>query len=155
MYLLDTNHCSFAILGNPTVLSRLAAIENSLVSTCVIVQGELVDMAERSQRQEDNLTLIYSFLMGIYIHNIDEFTATIYGQLKAALFKQFAPKEKKKRRKTKITDLGFGENDLWIAAIAIQHNLIIVSADSDFQRIRQVRTLTVESWIQNPKLLPS
>lgn len=147
MYLLDTNHCSFAILGNSNVLSRLAAIENSLVSTCVIVQGELVDMAERSQRQEENLALIYRFLMGIYIHNIDEFTATIYGQLKAALFNQFAPREKNKRRKTKITDLGFGENDLWIAAIALQHNLTVVSTDSDFQRIQQVKTLTVESWI--------
>lgn len=147
MYLLDTNHCSFAILGNSNVLSRLAAIENSLVSTCVIVQGELVDMAERSQRQEENLALIHRFLMGIYIHSIDEFTATIYGQLKAALFNQFAPKEKNKRRKTKITDLGFGENDLWIAAIALQHNLTIVSADSDFQRIQQVKTLTVESWL--------
>jgi tRNA(fMet)-specific endonuclease VapC len=147
MYLLDTNHCSFAILGNSNVLSRLAAIENSLVSTCVIVQGELVDMAERSQRQEDNLALIHRFLMGIYIHNIDESTATIYGQLKAGLFNQFAPKEKNKRRKTKITDLGFDENDLWITAIALQHNLTVVSADSDFQRIKQVKTLTVESWL--------
>jgi tRNA(fMet)-specific endonuclease VapC len=147
MYLLDTNHCSLAILGNSNVLSRLAAIENILVSTCVIVQGELVDMAERSQRQEENLAFIHRFLMGIYIHNIDEFTATIYGQLKATLFNQFAPKEKNKRRKTKITDLGFDENDLWIAAIALQHNLIIVSADSDFQRIKQVKTLTVESWL--------
>ncbi len=147
MYLLDTNHCSFAILGNSNVLSRLAAIENSLVSTCVIVQGELVDMAERSQRQEDNLALIHRFLMSIYIHNIDESTATIYGQLKAGLFNQFAPKEKNKRRKTKISDLGFDENDLWIAAIALQHNLTVVSADSDFQRIQQVKTLTAESWI--------
>ncbi|MCC5644109.1 hypothetical protein LC607_14355 [Nostoc sp. CHAB 5824] len=48
------------------------------------------------------------------------------------MFNQFAPKEKSKRRKTKITDLGFGENDLWIAAIALQQNLTIVSADSDF-----------------------
>jgi tRNA(fMet)-specific endonuclease VapC len=147
MYLLDTNHCSFAILGNSNVLNRLAAIENSLVSTCVIVQGELVDMAERSQRQEDNLALIHRFLMGIYIHNIDESTATMYGQLKAGLFNQFAPKEKNKRRKTKITDLGFDENDLWIAAIALQHNLTVVSADSDFKRIQQVKTLTVESWL--------
>ncbi len=147
MYLIDTNHCSLAISGNSNVLSRLAAIENNLFSTYVIVEGELVDMAERSQRKEDNLALIYHFLMGIYIHNIDEFTATIYGQLKAALFNQFAPKEKNKRRKTKITDLGFGENDLWIAAIALQHNLTVLSADSDFQRIQQIKTLQVESWV--------
>ncbi|WP_235622419.1 type II toxin-antitoxin system VapC family toxin [Nostoc sp. PCC 7524] len=101
-------------MANPNVLSHLAAIENSLVSTCVIVQGELVDMAERSQNIENNLAIINNFMKGIQIHNIDEFTATIYGQLKAALFNKFAPKEKNKRRKTTITDLGFGENDIWI-----------------------------------------
>ncbi|MEH2339281.1 hypothetical protein [Nostoc sp.] len=55
--------------------------------------------------------------------------ANTYGQLKAALFNEFPPKEKSKRRKTKITDLGFAENDLWIA---LQQNLTIVSADRDF-----------------------
>lgn len=147
MYLLDTNHCSQAILGNANVLRRLAEVENSVITTCAIVQGELIDMAERSQRKESNLVLINRFLIGIYIHNVDGFTATIYGQLKAALFNQFAPKEKSLRRKTKISNLGFDENDLWIAAVALQHGLTVVSADSDFQRIQQVRTLSVESWL--------
>ncbi|AKG21294.1 type II toxin-antitoxin system VapC family toxin [Calothrix sp. 336/3] len=147
MYLLDTNHCSLAILGNINILNRLLEVENSLISTCVIVQGELIDMAVRSQRQQSNLALIVNFLRGIYIHNIEKETANIYGQLKADLFDRFAPREKNKRRKTKITDLGFGENDLWIAAIALQHNLTIVSADSDFQRIQEVRTLSLESWL--------
>ncbi len=75
-------------------------------------------MAVRSQRQESNLVLIINFLKGIHIYNIEKETANIYGQLKADLFNQFAPREKSKRRKTKITDLGFGENDLWIAALA-------------------------------------
>ncbi|MEH2451416.1 PIN domain-containing protein [Nostoc sp.] len=88
-----------------------------------------------------------NFIRGIYIYKIDQQTANTYSQLKAALFNEFAPKEKSKRRKTKITDLGFGENDLWIAAIALQPNLTIVSADRDFQRIQQVRTLSVESWL--------
>jgi tRNA(fMet)-specific endonuclease VapC len=147
MYLLDTNHCSGAILGDSDIINRLATLDNTLVATCVIVQGELIDMAERSRARENNLALVQRFLQGIYIYNVDETTATLYGQLKAALFNQFAPKEKGKRRKTKITDLGFDENDLWIAAIALQHNLTIVSADSDFQRIRTVKALSVESWL--------
>jgi tRNA(fMet)-specific endonuclease VapC len=147
MYLLDTNHCSAAILGNTKVLNRIAALENSLITTCVIVQGELVDMAERSQRRESNLSLVNRFLQGIYIYNIDKSTATMYGQLKAALFNEFAPKEKNKRRKTTITNLGFGENDIWIAAIAMHNNLTLVSADSDFARIKQVKDLIIESWI--------
>ncbi|MEH1839586.1 MAG: hypothetical protein V7L20_12635 [Nostoc sp.] len=35
---------------------------------------------------------------------------------------------------------------MWIASIALQQNLTIVSADSDFQRIQQVRILSIESW---------
>ncbi|WP_318284115.1 MULTISPECIES: hypothetical protein [Brasilonema] len=31
--------------------------------------------------------------------------------------------------------------------IAIEHNLTVVSADSDFDRIQQVRTLSLESWL--------
>jgi tRNA(fMet)-specific endonuclease VapC len=147
MYLLDTNHCSAAILGDENLLRRIAEVENSLITICVIVQGELVDMAERSQRREDNLALIHRFLQSIYIYNIDSSTATIYGQLKAALFNQFAPKDKNKRRKTKVTDLGFDENDIWIAAIALQNNLTVVSRDSDFLRIQQVRSFSLSSWI--------
>ena len=147
MYLIDTNHCSRAILKDSKVLSRLNTVDNDFVATSVISQGELIDMVERSQRQENNLILVQSFLQNIYIYNIDQTTATLYGQLKASLFKQFAPKEKSKRRKTKIINLGFDENDLWIAAIAFQHNLTVVSADSDFQRIQQVKTLSLESWV--------
>ncbi|MCM0594244.1 MAG: PIN domain-containing protein [Gloeotrichia echinulata IR180] len=147
MYLLDTNHCSAAILGDENLLRRIAEVENSLITTCVIVQGELVDMAERSQRKEENLALIHHFIQCIYIYNIDASTATIYGQLKAALFNQFAPKDKNKRRKTKVTDLGFDENDIWIAAIALQNNLTVVSRDSDFLRIQQVRSFSLSSWI--------
>lgn len=148
MYLLDTNHCSRAILGNKKVLNRLKEVEDDLVSTCVIVQGELVDMAERSQRSKTNLILVQNFLNGIYIYDVDRTTATLYGQIKALIFKQFAPKEKSKRRKTKIVKLGFDENDLWITAIALQHELTIVSSDSDFSRIKQaIATISLESWV--------
>jgi tRNA(fMet)-specific endonuclease VapC len=147
MYLLDTNHCSGAILGNSNIINRLATLDNTLVATCVIVQGELIDMAERSRARDNNLALVQRFLQGIYIYKVDETTAILYGQLKAALFNQFAPKEKSKRRKTKLTDLGFDENDLWIAAIALANNLTVVSVDSDFQRIRTVKALSVESWL--------
>ena len=121
MYLLDTNHCSRAILGDLEILNYLQKIKNSKVATSVVSQGESIDMAERSQRSETNLILVQNFLRAIDIHSVDEITANLYGQIKASLFKQFAPKEKSKRRKTKIINLGFDDNDLWITAIALQH----------------------------------
>ena len=104
-------------------------------------------MMEKSKRRETNLAQLAQFLEDIRIYRLTEETATIYGQIKVALFNQFAPKEKSKRRKTKITNLGFDENDIWIAAVALQNNLTIVSRDSDFLRIQQVKTLSVESWM--------
>ncbi|MEC4819557.1 MAG: type II toxin-antitoxin system VapC family toxin, partial [Scytonema sp. PMC 1069.18] len=87
------------------------------------------------------------FIQDIRVYHITEETATIYGQIKAYLFYKFAPKDKNKQRKTKIVDLGFDENDIWIAAIALQNDLTVVSRDSDFLRIQQVRTFLLESWI--------
>ena len=147
MYLLDTNHCSAIILGEPNVIKRVQEVGEDNIFTCVIVQGELTFMMEKSQRREANLAQLAQFLEDIRIYRITEETATIYGQIKAALINQFAPKEKSKRRKAKVTDLGFDENDIWITAIALQNNLTIVSRDSDFLRIQQVKSLSIESWI--------
>jgi tRNA(fMet)-specific endonuclease VapC len=146
MYLLDTNHCSRIILGNTSILHRIAIVDESQLATCAIVQGELTFMMENSERKESNRSRLSDFLDDIRVYDVNDVTATIYGQLKAALFKQFAPKEKEKRRRTNITDLGFDENDIWIAATALQYNLTVVSADSDFVRMRSVREFPLENW---------
>ena len=65
---------------------------------------------------------------------------------KLAILDRFGPREKAKRRKTETTQLGFSENDLWIAAIARRYALTIVSADDDFERIKQVEDISVERW---------
>ncbi|NEU80180.1 type II toxin-antitoxin system VapC family toxin [Nostoc sp. UIC 10630] len=147
MNLLDTNHCSAIILGEPNVIRRIAEVGELNIATCVIVQGELTYMMENSAKRETNLARLKEFLADIRIYSVTEDTASIYGQLKAALMRQFGPKDKSKRRKTQITDLGFDENDLWIAALALQYSFTVVSADRDFQRIIQVTALSVESWL--------
>jgi tRNA(fMet)-specific endonuclease VapC len=147
MYFLDTNHCSAAIRGNLQLPHYVTELETEQIATCVIVQGELIDMAARSQLHAANLILIEQFLQGLSIHNIDPTTATIYGNLKAVVFDRYAPKDKSQRRNTKITQLGFSENDLWIAALAIQYQFTLVSADRDFLRIQSVQSFALESWI--------
>ena len=53
MFLLDTNHCSSAILGNTQLLDRLTNLGDELITTCTIVKGELIDMAARSQQLKE------------------------------------------------------------------------------------------------------
>ncbi|MCC5657292.1 type II toxin-antitoxin system VapC family toxin [Nostoc sp. XA010] len=108
------NHCSGIILGEPNVICRVNEVGENNIATCVIVQDELTFMMEKSQRKQNNMARLTEFLKDIRIYHITEETATIYGQMKAALFNQFAPKDKNKLRKTKIVDLGFDENDIWM-----------------------------------------
>lgn len=103
-----------------------------------------------SEKREANLQRIKEFLTDINVYQIDRETADIYGNIKATILNHFGPRERAKRRKFAEKRLGIGENDLWIAAIAKRHHLIVVSSDSDFDRIREVEDLSVEKW-----LLPS
>ena len=70
----------------------------------------------------------------------------MYGELKADLLSHYGPKSGKKARSVKIGDIGFTDNDVWIAAAALSHDAVVVSADSDFQRMLPVRAFRIESW---------
>lgn len=145
-YLLDTNHCSRLIDGHPAVVGRLSELGDARVVTCAIVQGELIFMAHMSQHRRANLDRVRSFLNTIQVLPLQRGTAVCYGELKAATIERFAPKERVKRRKVAIEELGFQDNDLWIAAVALCEELILVSPGSDFRRLREVRDLALEQW---------
>ena len=120
MYLLDTNHCSLIFLKNQTVLDYIQEVGELNIATTIITVGELTYMAENSSYKEENLTRIEQFIADIRIYYVDDVTAKIYGQIKAGLINKFGPKQKTKRQTTKITELGFDENDIWIAAITFE-----------------------------------
>jgi tRNA(fMet)-specific endonuclease VapC len=147
MYLLDTNHCSYIINNTPNVIAAVQSRSASDIGISIITYGELLYMTEKSERQAQNLATVQAFLIGFDLYFIDEETAIFYSQIKAAVFNMFAPKDKSKRRSTSVRDLGFDDHDLWITATAIQHNLILVSADSDFVRIQQAQYFSLESWL--------
>jgi tRNA(fMet)-specific endonuclease VapC len=150
VYLLDTDHCYRLIEGDPDVMDHLQARRELLVETSVVARGELIFMAQRSEQQAHNLQRVRSFLQGIRIYPVDGEVADRYGALKADLVRHYGPRHKSKRRTITIGQLGFHDNDLWVAAIALRHGLTVVSADSDFGRIREARELSVECWWSPP-----
>ena len=68
----------------------------------------------------------------------------LYAEIKHKIIEQFGPR--KQRDSVKIEKLGFGENALWIASIAIQHGLIVVSTDSHFKRLQDMGIVSIETW---------
>lgn len=148
MYLLDTNHCSFVFAQRDAQVIQkleLLIIDNEIAINTIIC-GELMMMVEKSARKQENLVLLNAFLRRLKIYSIDEETSKIYGRFYTEIFDKFAPKDRAKRRKFKIKDVGVRTHDLWIACTAIQHNLIIVSEDTDFRIINQVINLKLECW---------
>lgn len=119
---------------------------NTEIAINTIIYGELMLMIEKSQRKQENLVLLDAFVSRLRVYSIDEATSKIYGKFHAEIFDKFAPRDKAKRRKFDIKDAGVRINDLWIACTAIQHNLIVVSEDSDFKVMNQVRNLKLECW---------
>jgi tRNA(fMet)-specific endonuclease VapC len=62
---------------------------------------------------------------------------------------RFGPNERAKQRQFDLRNLGFSDNDVWIAATAIRFNLIVITSDSDFARIAEVTALRHESWLND------
>jgi len=144
MYLLDTTHCLDLIWG--FLDEKLNSLDESFISTSVISSGELMFGAYKSEQVNDNLKEVFDFLMDIIVYEVDNETAIIYGKLKNEIIERFGPKDKRKRREFRIESLGIKDNDLWISAVAIQHNLILVSGDSDIMRLNGIEGLKVENW---------
>jgi tRNA(fMet)-specific endonuclease VapC len=145
-HLLDTNHCSYLLNGGPGSDEKLAKLGDEHLATSVVVRGELILAAERSERRSENRARFLQFLAAIAVLPITETTADIYGDLKAAILDHFGPRERARRRHFTLAQTGISENDVWIAASAREHELIVVSGDRDFARMHQAAALVVEAW---------
>lgn len=89
--------------------------------------------------------------------NVDKHVAEQYGEMKAWLFEKFSPNRNKKAKWPEQLiepaggrELGIDENDLWIAAQALTHNLVLVTNDSkaNFQAVLKqfAPRLAFEMW---------
>lgn len=147
MYLLDTNHCSRIIAGDLNIMQQLQLHRGDGIATSAIVRGELLFMVQKSQQQAENLKAVEAFLQDLSLYPINGAVAGVYGRLKGDIVNQLGPKNKAQRRKVTVQELGFSDNDLWIAATTLHYSLTLVSVDRDFQRLQLVQAFSVESWL--------
>lgn len=119
--LVDTNVVIALFAGEPVIIEHLR--HQSEVFLCVPVLGELSYGAQASARVESNLARLDQFAKALIVLPCDSETAAYYGSVKFHL-----------RKKGRLLP----ENDIWIAAIAQQHDLTVVTRDTHFQEIENL-----------------
>ncbi len=91
-----------------------------------IVVGELYYGARKSVRTTENLSRIDELVAESAMMVCDAETAQHYGEVK---------------NKLRLKGRPLPENDIWIAALALQHNLTLVTRDAHFQEIENLRVV--------------
>jgi len=129
-FLLDTNVCVDYLTGRvPTVIARLQSARPDDVVISVIAVAELRYGADKSSKVEANHERLDRFLNDVATLAFDGPAAGAYGRIRTALERSGTP---------------IGPNDMLIAAQALAHDLVVVTANlSEFER---VEGLKVESW---------
>lgn len=125
-YLLDTNMVIALFAGEQVVKDNLAEMDEVFVSSVVI--GELFFGAHKSSQTKENLARIHDFAENSIVLGCDVDTAYHYGEIKHILRLKGCP---------------IPENDIWIAAVAHQHGLTLVTRDKHFD---QIDGLKVIAW---------
>lgn len=124
---IDTN--AAVALFRPEVSDPPPLHDAKRVLVPLPVAGELFAGASGSQRRKANLALVERFLEPRQVLSPDLETARTYGEIRAALTAQRLSMQK--------------INDLWIAALCIQHDLPLLTNDRGFD---SVPGLTVLHW---------
>jgi len=124
--LLDTDIIIGLFAQDESVQERLAHASETFVPA--IVLGELYYGARKSANAAANLAKIDKLAARAAVLACDADTAREYGRVKDQLRAKGRP---------------VPENDIWIAAIALQHRLTLVSRDAHFA---EIEGLSVERW---------
>ncbi|HBQ99827.1 MULTISPECIES: type II toxin-antitoxin system VapC family toxin [unclassified Roseofilum] len=123
-YLLDTNIIIALFADEPMVKQHLAEVVDCFIPSMVI--GELCYGARKSNRWEANLERIEVLIAKSTILECNTQTARQYGEVKHQLRLKGRP---------------LPENDIWIASLALQYDLTLVTRDAHFQEVENLQTV--------------
>ena len=125
-FLLDTNVVIALLADEDPVKRRLAAADEVFLP--VIALGELYYGARKSARSDENTGRIDEFAARNVVLGCDLVTAQHYAEIKSLLRAKGHP---------------IPENDIWVAALAFQHGLVLATRDHHFDA---VEGLSIEEW---------
>jgi tRNA(fMet)-specific endonuclease VapC len=117
-YLLGTDIVIALFANDAAARDNLAQAEEVFVPSIVI--GELYYGAQKSERAAEYLLRVDEFAARSVVLGCDTETAQHYGETKNTLH---------------LKGCSIAENNIWIAAIAMQHGLVLVTRDVNFDEI--------------------
>ena len=123
-HLLDTNVIVALFRGDKNVQTEMSKSPEIFIP--VIAIGELLYGAHHSSDVSRHQSQVGKFANSSTVLNCDSQTAEKYGQIKHAL---------------KLAGHPIPENDIWIAAIAQQFNLTVVTRDKHFDAVTGIVTV--------------
>jgi len=125
-YLLDTNIVIGVLSNDPSAVRGLTAADEVLIPAVVL--GELFYGAMCSNNVEANLQRISELVSRYAILDVDGSTAVHYGQVRRALRAKGRP---------------IPDNDVWIAALAMQLGWTLATRDHHFDELEGIIT---DAW---------
>ncbi len=130
---LDTNTCIDLLRGrSPSLESRMRSCSPSQVALPSMVYAELLLGAELSARPAPNRRLVERFVEPLRLLDFDAAAAAVYARIRARL---------------QADGTLIGPNDLIIAATALAHQAVLVSANT--REFSRVPGLQVEDWTED------
>lgn len=121
---LDTNIAIAVLNGERVVADKLQNAGRILLPLPVV--GELLFGALNSQRPEANLSRIQQLIQRSTILQMESETASLYAKTRISLKQKGRP---------------IPENDIWIAASCLEHQVVLMTNDTHF---KWIEGLTVE-----------
>jgi tRNA(fMet)-specific endonuclease VapC len=128
--LLDTNIVIALLEGDEAVLSHLDRAPEVFIPAVAL--GELFFGAAKSGRPSENTARVERFAAGRAIVSCDLEVAREYGRMKQRLRGKGRP---------------LPDNDIWIAAAAKRHGMVLVTRDRHFREIEDLQTA---DWAAQP-----
>ena len=121
--LIDTNIYSGAMRGDSEIVGVLRQVE--FIGVSAISIGELLSGFKGGRRETENRKELGAFLDSprVTLFSVDEYTASHYCSILDQLRRHGTP---------------IPTNDIWIAAIAIEHSLVLYSRDAHFDLIPSI-----------------
>lgn len=118
--LLDTSGYSGLMQGDPVILELLSQVPQVFVPA--IVLGELHSGFRRGSRTEENERLLQLFLRkpSVSVLDVTAETARRYAEIDVHLYSKGRP---------------IPRNDVWIAALALEHGCVLITRDAHFREI--------------------